>query len=408
MKPDPARVASEVWDRCRSAGFRGSDPYDALNGRFWPGLAGRSGTSRRMLLQAGRRTPRCLRPLLGVPPGLNPKALALFLSSIADLPSLECATESSTFLSDALLSLSSLPDGSPALSGGRRHRQGLAAEVAGGSGVPPAIGWGYDFPWQGRAFFQPPFAPTAVVTSFVARAFEDCESPAAPAVLPAVGRFLLTSLGRYECDEGICFSYSPRDSTRVFNASLLAASALVAAGRRSTPLEAECREAATRAAEYVISRQSSDGSWVYGEGPQWDWIDGFHTGFVLECLYGLAVSLGRTDWLDPVARGLVFYRDRLFLEDGTALGRPGRRGPLDPHAFAQGAITFVKLEELGHDGADFAGRILGRACETLWDERRKGFVFSRGAVLSNGTVHMRWNQAWMLRALCAWLGREAR
>jgi hypothetical protein len=42
--------------------------------------------------------------------------------------------------------------------------------------------------------------------------------------------------------------------------------------------------AARAAVEYTASRQLPDGAWLYGEQPHLVWIDGFHTGYVLDCL----------------------------------------------------------------------------------------------------------------------------
>jgi hypothetical protein len=301
-----------------------------------------------------------------------------------------------------LLSVASSPDGEPALSPGRTLQPGISRRLAGGSGeAAAAIGWGYDFPWQGKAFLQPRHAPTAVVTSFVVDAFEASGSPAAGIVARGAAGFVLSSLARHESSDGICFSYSPRDRTRVYNASLLAARILVTASSHDTGASAEYRRLASEACRFVLSRQARDGSWRYGDGREWRWIDGFHTGFVLESLHSMACALGRDDWQEAVGRGLRFYRAELFRGDGAAMTSPGRPYPLDPHSFAQGAITFAALAGLDPDGPELAGMILRRAVDLLWDDRRAGFIYSRGRVLENRAIHLRWCQAWMLRAICA-------
>ena len=43
--------------------------------------------------------------------------------------------------------------------------------------------------------------------------------------------------------------------------------------------------AARSAVDYTVTRQRSDGAWPYGEAPGLSWIDGFHTGYVLDCLH---------------------------------------------------------------------------------------------------------------------------
>src|SRR5204862_8071506 len=126
--------------------------------------------------------------------------------------------------------------------------------------------WGYNFDWQGRAFFAPKGTPTVVPTAFAARALVT-----AAEVLDGdhlryartVCDFILNDLNRSEesADE-ICFSYSPLDRTRVLNASLLAGEALATVGKMLG--EDSLVDWAWRAALYVVRRQSRDGLWAYG------------------------------------------------------------------------------------------------------------------------------------------------
>jgi hypothetical protein len=405
MRPALESIGESIWQSARISGFSGSDPNDGLRSEFLYSLKSRSMLSRAAAIQLVRRSPVDLRRILGIRPGMYPKALALFLCSASDRPGLPGSAQESTRLQDALLSLASTPDGGPALSPERAVIPGLAAKVSGTSGrdMPDAVGWGYDFPWQGKAFFQPAWAPTAVVTSFAVEGFERSGSPAAGFVAAAAGRFVRSSLNRFESPEGICFSYSPLDRTRVYNASLLAARILVSAANHDMQAAGECRSLAAEACRFVVSRQAADGSWKYGDGPEWNWTDGFHTGFVLQSLTEIAAGLGTDEWVPAVKKGLAFYRDRLFDDEGTARTAPGKAFPLDPHSFAQGALTFLATEDIRPGGAEFACRMLGRAADLLWDDRRRGFIYSRGRLTANRAIHLRWSQAWMLRAISALL-----
>jgi hypothetical protein len=207
-------------------------------------------------------------------------------------------------------------------------------------------------------------------------------------------------------DDGICFSYSPRDRTRVYNASLFAAKILALAANGDTPHSEEWRSAAFKAVEYVVSRQRDDGAWVYGEVDQWNWVDNFHTGFLLETLDELARLLSVDWWDESLNRGLSYYRQRLFLEDGTARYSETGLYPLDPHAFAQGAVTFLKMQDRSPDAVEFARAIISSCIFHLWDERRGGFHFQKQRLYTIRTIHMRWSQAWMFRALCAFLAKS--
>jgi hypothetical protein len=128
------RELREVWqklhDFCAARQWRGYDPYDGLNSplaRLLPGKAARQAWT-----QLHRRSPINYRPLCGIQPTLNPKALALFAMGSGDAK-----------LLDLLKSL--------------RNADG---------------GWGYPFDWQSRAFFALRGTSNLICTAFAAKALK--------------------------------------------------------------------------------------------------------------------------------------------------------------------------------------------------------------------------------------------
>jgi len=382
--------------------FRGSDPYDGLNSKLLSPFIRRSRLFRLALIQLVKRCPLNLRPFLRIRDITNPKGLALFLSGISDFPEIDKSGELKEVLGDSLLSMASKTDGSAAFVKNRKPISGIVAGIAENISVL-SLGWGYSFPWQSRAFLQPAWFPTVVCTNFVLDSLSDSANPAVSIIAGASAQFVTRSLKRYEDDTGICFSYSPDDRTRVFNASLFGAKILANAAQYSEENRKEWTALAQKAVEYVIARQNDDGSWFYGEDEHWQWIDNLHTGFILESLADISKLLGTSKWDDCITSGLSYYRDVLFEPDGTAKYYATRKYPLDPHSFAQGAITFLKLTDYYPDGRETAKRILNKGIDFLWDEVKSGFIFQRHRWHKNPVVHMRWSQAWMFRALCLYL-----
>src|SRR5262249_20188678 len=195
--------------------FAGPDPYDGLNSRLFQSTPLRNSRFARLVwTQFFKRSPINFRTLAGVPPERNAKGIALFaLAALADYRhtgTKEAEIEARELLDDLI---------------------GMSLK-----GFKGAC-WGYNFDWQSRSFFAPQGTPTIVPTAFAARALcEAAEVIDASAYLPyarTICDFILNDLNRTEeAGDEVCFSYSPLDHTRVFNASLMAAEALGTAGAR--------------------------------------------------------------------------------------------------------------------------------------------------------------------------------
>lgn len=402
-----ADIASRTWSRALAHDFRGPDPYDGLNSKLLAPVLAKSRFIRLAVIQGLKRSPLDLRPILRVKPGYNPKCLALFLMGIARLPGIDEDESGRQYLCDAVLSLASCPDGQPRF-GAHAIRRGLADAIAAGMiDCEAPLGWGYDFPWQAKAFLQPRYYPTAVATSFVLDALAVSSPAVYRRVLPGACRFVLETLNREEIDGGICFSYSPRDSARVLNASLFATK-ILCRGATDGNLPADTtRVLVSKSIAYASARQRMDGSWLYGDAPHWNWLDNLHTGYVLETLAFLVRATKDDRWDSVITRGLAYYRQRFFRTDGTPRYYPDRDFPLDGHTVAQSVLTFLALTTYEPDYRRLAERALARGIDELWDESRGHFVTRRTRFLRDVTPYMRWTEAWMFRALSTYLSEES-
>ena len=388
------RIANSILNWAEEKEFKGSDPYDGLNSKLLGPLLKYSKLLRFATIQAVKRSPINLRPLLIVPPGRNPKGLALFLSGLGFNKDITAETqETAAMLEQMILSLASKPDGTPAFSKDRAIRSDITLKEVENAGN---FAWGYHFQWQSRAHLHPIWFPTVVCSSFILDAFHDSKSRFYPAVARNLARFTVDTLNIHKDENGICFSYSPQDNTRVYNASLFAAKILARAVKfAETPEEQnKYKELARSACDYVRNKQREDGSWIYGEADHWQWVDNLHTGFVLETMQSISETLQTKDYDSVIAKGLDYYRANLFEKNGTAKYFSNSTYPLDPHSFAQGAITLAKLNH-----TEQAKKILNKAIDELWDEKAKGFIFQKEKHYSVRQIHLRWSQAWMFKAL---------
>jgi hypothetical protein len=371
----------ELFNWCRGHGFAGHDPFDALNSRMFQRTPlVRSRGARLLWTQTFKRLPFNLRPLALVPRQQNAKGLALFsLAAISNYRRLQTheAENEARYLLDQL----------------------AKARIEGYSGAA----WGYNFDWQSRNFFAPKGTPMVVPTAFAARAFVEATKTFAGADYLTLAQsscdFILGDLRRTtEAPDEICFSYSPFDNTRIFNASLLAAETLAGVG--SITGETQLCDFANCAANYVVRRQGNDGSWTYGMGESQVWTDSFHTAYVLMSLRRIELScaMKSVELRRAVEHGYDFWRERFFLADGWPKYYHDRLYPADAHAAATAIITLIEFSELDDDALSLARKIASWAIAHLRDERGF-FYYQRHRFFTIRTPYMRWTQAWMLYAL---------
>jgi hypothetical protein len=368
---------------CRARDYAGHDPFDGLNSRLFQSTPlQRSRAARLVWTQAFKRAPFSLRSVARVPAGRNAKGTALFaLAALSRFRATRegAAERAARELLDAL----------------------LAAQLKGWSGAC----WGYNFDWQGRAFFAPQGTPTIVPTAFAVRALVEAARvfTDAPEYLDAARsacEFILRDLKRSEesADE-VCFSYTPMDETRVFNASLLAGEALAAVGALTKEDALVTR--GVRAARYVVRRQQASGAWAYGAAGFQGWADNFHTAFVLTSLARIMEASGeaRDEFAESLRRGYEFWRESFFLADGWPKYYHDRQYPADAHAAGAGIVALVELRDRMPDALALAGRVSSWTLENLRDRRRGFFYYQRRRFYTVRTPYMRWTQAWMLYAL---------
>jgi len=372
---------------CRAHDFAGFDPYDALNSsvfRAFPFLNFK--LVRLFLTQAVKRCPINLRPLLLVPRTLNPKGIALFLSSITKLHKIGLIEKDNLpgLTADKLLSLRS----------GHQRRSC----------------WGYNFDWQTRTYLVPKGSPNIVCSTFAGNAlldaFDYVHDPAYLDTAISTANFILETLFWREGPSTACFSYTPLERTEIHNANLLGAAFLCRVSRLTG--ERKFLEPALNAARYSVGKQHQDGAWDYGESLAQRWIDNFHTGFNLVALRRIDHYGGTMEFEISIRRGFEFFRNHFFREDGAPKYFHNATYPIDIHSVAQSLITLTEFRDFGKDNADLAHAVLGWALRNMWDNRGF-FYFQKHAHFTVRTSFMRWSQAWMLLALATLLdGPEGR
>ena len=139
---------------------------------------------------------------------------------------------------------------------------------------------------------------------------------------------------------------------------------------------------------------------AYGAAAGQQWVDNFHTAYVLLSLARILESCdgGSADLKPALQLGYSFWRERFFLADGWPKYYHDSLYPADAHAAATAIITFLELRDLDSGAQPLAETIAAWTIRNLHDARGF-FYYQRRRFYTVHTPYMRWTQGWMLYAL---------
>lgn len=366
--------ALQRWGMARD--WVGTDPYDGLNMTRVPPALLRNDMVRRVAMQTVKRSIVDLRPLLGIAPGVDAAALAWVATAYARGGFDDDATERARcrLAIDRMMALRSPAFEEPA--------------------------WGYHWVFQSRVYRKPAGAPNTIATTYggmaLIDAYERLRDERLLEQAVQTGYFFLRHVPQTQTPAGAFFGYWPGDRTPIHNANLHVCG-LLARLWMHTGIEDFC-EPAARGVAYALAHQRDDGAWWYGDRPNLRWVDNFHTGYVLDSLMfceqaGIDERIGAA-----VDRGLAFYRERMFLADGTPKYFEGKTYPVDSQCVAQAIQTLAIAAPRDPANARLAWTVTDFALRRM--RRRDGaFVFQRRRYWTNHAAHMRGTVASMFMAL---------
>jgi hypothetical protein len=363
-----ARVVETLEERWRVAGDESYDPYDGLLYSRLPGRLRANRWSRLGLVQWHKRLPFNTRALFGIHPTRNAYAVGQLASAAIHMAAAGRATTTLRASIDERL-------------------EWLRATRVDG-------GWTYPFEVQTKTNHYAASLPNVISTVFAGRAFLDAFSllhddsalPVAADAAAFMRRELWSARGSY-------FGYHAGEPSLIHNANVVAADFVVHVG--SLTGDDAIVEQGMAAVETSLEFLRADGSLLYGDGPALSWIDGHHTGFVIESLRRIEDAVPGAGLGDRLRAMTDFYRARLFAADGCPFQRPDRRYPIDAIAGAQGIKTFAVL---GGAHCDFAVTIARFMLDNM-RRRDGGFLYHRGRVHKKRVAYLRWSDAPIADAL---------
>lgn len=376
---------------CEVQQYKGWDPYDGLNSKFFQSLPFKNWDFARLAwIQSFKRNPINLRKLLLVPKEYNSMGIGLLLNGYCNLYRIAERDNTSFGTKEELLE--KINDLSNLL---------ISLKTKGYSGAC----WGYNFDWQSRRLFLfPKYTPTVVATTFCASAlFEAYEITRENKYLDVAltsAQFIIKDLSRTPYKSGFIFSYSPfNGNNTVFNASLLGAKLLSIAYRYTK--DETYKDLAKEAILAACEGQEEDGSWVYGLLPTQQWKDSFHTGFNLEAIQCYQENTGDVSFKKYLEKGFEYYTAHFFEDDGTPKYYHNKTYPIDIHCPGQLVVTSSICNKF-IENKEILNKVMQWSINNMQD--KKGFFYYQlKKRISSKISYMRWSNAFMFNAMSYYL-----
>ncbi len=272
--------------------------------------------------------------------------------------------------------------------------------------------WGYPFDWETRTGTIRRGTPLITTTPYVYEAFREVHLLDGERrwleVMASIARHAIEDIKDFPYSESATTcSYTPFDQGGVVNAAAYRAFLLTAA---SVDLR---DESFWRVAEgnlgFVLQTQRPDGSWYYSVEGARDFVDHFHTCFVLKALAKIQRIRPHSGASQAIDKGIEYYLGNLLDEEG--LPKPFSKAPRmtvyrrELYDYAECLNVCILLR----DRSPEMGKLLERVVEdvlTRWVKPDGSFRSRRLWVGWDNVPMHRWAQSQMFRSLSLLLLEE--
>jgi len=275
--------------------------------------------------------------------------------------------------------------------------------------------WGYPFDWATQKGMVKRDTPLITTTPYAYEAFDYVYAVDQDArwleIMRSIAEHAVNDIGDFPISSEVVSSgYFPGDREGgVVNASAYRAFLLNEASARFH--EKRYRARAEKYLNFVLQAQKPDGSWPYSTADTRDFVDHFHTCFVLKALAKIERTTPHEGCRAALERGVRFYAEGLFDQEG--LPKPFFKAPRmtvyrnELYDYAEclniGVLLGGRYPELDRITRHVLNDLLER-----W-QKTDGSFRSRRLLLSWDNIPMhRWGQSQIFRSLCLFLSNNGR
>jgi hypothetical protein len=277
------------------------------------------------------------------------------------------------------------------------------------------FGWGYPFDWETRTGTMKRGTPMITSLPYVYEAFSQVyamdQDPRWLEAMHSIARHGATGYKDIPTspDASSCaYTPDPDDSGGVVNASAYRSFLLTKAA--ADLCEPRYLEIAQRNLNFVLQAQNPDGSWCYSMDGERDFVDHFHTCFVMKALAKIEQLTGDPACRSAIEKGVPYYLSQLF--DEKRLPKPFSKRPRltvyrhELYDYAE-CINLAVLLNGRFPELDRTLKVVVSDVLERW-QRQDGSFRARQLLLGWDNVPMhRWAQSQMFRSLAFFLVRSA-
>ena len=274
--------------------------------------------------------------------------------------------------------------------------------------------WGYPFNWETLRGTIREGTPLITTVPYVYEAFRQVyefdRDPQWRDIMRSIAQHaLLDYKDQKTSSAASTCSYTPTDAMNVVNANAYRAFVLTCAAMDFS--DDKYLSVAERNLNFVLEAQNPDGSWYYAIDGKRDFVDHFHTCFVMKALAKIEALTGNPGCTKALQRGVDYYVKNLFDEQG--LPKPFSRRPRlttykrELYDYAEAINLAVLLRgrfpKLDEDLAAVVTDIV-----TRWQQPDGSFRSRHLLVGWDNTPMHRWAASQLFRSLCLLLYRNTK